>query len=128
VAKAQVASAEAALLSAKFVLEDTEIWAPIDGVVANRKTRVGEYVTAGTRMLSIVPVDNLWIEANYRETQVGRMKIGDPARGVYSRMLRKPDGSSRHSWWTPGWSTFASMSASPMPIASCRMWFVDFIE
>ena len=80
VAKAQVASAEAALLSAKFALEDTEIWAPIDGVVANRKTRVGEYVTAGTRMLSIVPVDNLWIEANYRETQVGRMKIGDPVR------------------------------------------------
>ena len=80
VAKAQVASAEAALLSAKFALEDTEIWAPIDGVVANRKTRVGEYVTAGTRMLSIVPIDNLWIEANYRETQVGRMKIGDPVR------------------------------------------------
>src|SRR5689334_20247175 len=46
VAKAQVASVEAALLSAKFALEDTEIWAPIDGVVANRKTRVGEYVTA----------------------------------------------------------------------------------
>jgi membrane fusion protein, multidrug efflux system len=80
VAKAQVASAEAALLSAKFALEDTEIWAPIDGVVANRKTRVGEYVTAGTRMLSIVPIDKLWIEANYRETQVGRMKIGDPVR------------------------------------------------
>ena len=80
VAKAQVASAEEALLSAKFALEDTEIWAPIDGVVANRKTRVGEYVTAGTRMLSIVPIDNLWIEANYRETQVGRMKIGDPVR------------------------------------------------
>jgi membrane fusion protein, multidrug efflux system len=80
VAKAQVASAEEALLSAKFALEDTEIWAPIDGVVANRKTRVGEYVTAGARMLSIVPIDNLWIEANYRETQVGRMKIGDPVR------------------------------------------------
>jgi membrane fusion protein (multidrug efflux system) len=80
VAKAQVASTEAALLSAKFALDDTEIWAPIDGVVANRKTRVGEYVTAGTRMLSIVPTDNLWIEANYRETQVGSMKIGDPVR------------------------------------------------
>jgi membrane fusion protein (multidrug efflux system) len=80
VARAQVASAEAALLSAKFALDDTEIWAPIDGIVANRKTRVGEYVTAGTHMLSIVPTDNLWIEANYRETQVGRMKVGDPVR------------------------------------------------
>jgi membrane fusion protein (multidrug efflux system) len=34
------------------------------GVVANRKTRVGEYVTAGTRMLSIVPISDLWVEAN----------------------------------------------------------------
>jgi membrane fusion protein, multidrug efflux system len=80
VAKAQVDSAEAALLSAKFALTDTEVWAPIDGIVANRKTRVGEYVTAGTSMLAIVPIDNLWIEANYRETQIGRMKIGDPVR------------------------------------------------
>jgi multidrug efflux pump subunit AcrA (membrane-fusion protein) len=52
----------------------------IDGVVANRKTRVGEYVAAGTRMLSIVPTENLWVEANYRETQTGRMKVGDPVR------------------------------------------------
>jgi membrane fusion protein, multidrug efflux system len=80
VAKARVDSAESALLLAKFALADTAVWAPINGVVANRKTRVGEYVAAGTRMLSIVPIDNLWIEANYRETQVGRMKVGDPAR------------------------------------------------
>jgi membrane fusion protein (multidrug efflux system) len=80
VARAQVASAEAALLSAKFALGDTEIWAPIGGIIANRKTRVGEYVTAGTRILSVVPIDDLWIEANYRETQIGRMAVGDPAR------------------------------------------------
>jgi membrane fusion protein (multidrug efflux system) len=79
-AKAQVASAEANLLSSKFALGDTEIWSPIDGIAANRKTRVGEYVTAGTRMLSIVPTGNLWIEANYRETQVEHMRLGDPAR------------------------------------------------
>jgi membrane fusion protein (multidrug efflux system) len=80
VARAQVESAEASLLSAKFALTDTEIWAPISGIVANRKTRVGEYVTAGTRLLSIVPTADLWIEANYRETQIGNMKVGDPAR------------------------------------------------
>jgi membrane fusion protein (multidrug efflux system) len=73
-AKAQVAAAEANLLSSKFALDDTEIWSPIDGIVANRKTRVGEYVTAGTRMLSVVPINNLWIEANYRETQTGEMR------------------------------------------------------
>jgi membrane fusion protein (multidrug efflux system) len=80
VAKARVDSADAALLSAKFALADTAVWAPIDGIVANRKTRVGEYVAAGTGMLSIVPIENLWVEANYRETQIGRMKVGDPVR------------------------------------------------
>ena len=80
VAKARVGSAEAALLSAKFALADTAVLAPINGIVANRKTRVGEYVAAGTRMLSIVPINDLWVEANYRETQIGRMKVGDPVR------------------------------------------------
>lgn len=80
VAKARVDSAEAALLSAKFALADTAVWAPLDGIVANRKVRVGEYIAAGTPMLSIVPIQNLWVEANYRETQIGRMKIGDPVR------------------------------------------------
>jgi membrane fusion protein (multidrug efflux system) len=56
------------------------ILSPVDGVIANRKARVGEYVTAGTRMLSVVPSSNLWIEANYRETQPGQMKVGDPVR------------------------------------------------
>jgi membrane fusion protein (multidrug efflux system) len=80
VAKARIDSANAALLSAKFALADTAVWAPIDGIVANRKTRVGEYVVAGTDMLSIVPTQDLWVEANYRETQIGRMKAGDPVR------------------------------------------------
>jgi membrane fusion protein, multidrug efflux system len=80
VAKAQIASAEAALLSAKFDLDDTETWAPIDGIVANLKTRVGTYVAVGTQMMSIVPIHDLWIDANYRETQITYMKPGDPAR------------------------------------------------
>jgi membrane fusion protein (multidrug efflux system) len=80
VAKARVDSAKAALLSAKFALADTAVWAPIDGIVANRKMRVGEYAAAGMPMLSIVPIQKLWVEANYRETQIGRMKVGDPVR------------------------------------------------
>lgn len=80
VAKARVDAAQAALLTAKFALADTQVWAPIDGIVANRRVRVGEYVAAGTPMMSIVPISNLWVEANYRETQIGRMKIGDPVR------------------------------------------------
>lgn len=90
VAKARVDSAQAALLSAKFALADTAVWAPLDGIVANRKVRVGEYVAAGTPMLSIVPIKNLWVEANYRETQIGRMKIGDPVRIDIDTYPRQP--------------------------------------
>lgn len=80
VARAQVDSAKAALASATIALEDMQVWAPIAGIVADRKTRVGEFVVAGSKMLSIVPLDNLWIEANYRETQIGQMKVSDPVR------------------------------------------------
>jgi membrane fusion protein (multidrug efflux system) len=64
----------------KAEILEAAVWAPIDGIVANRKVRVGEYVASGTPMLSIVPIQNSWVEANYRETQIGRMKIGDPVR------------------------------------------------
>src|SRR5260221_5001522 len=76
-ARAQVTSAEAALLAARFALDDSESWEPIDGIVANRKTRVGEYVSARTRMLAVVPIENMCIEANYLDTQVVRMQLDD---------------------------------------------------
>lgn len=90
VAKARVDAAQAALLTAKFALIDTAVWAPIDGIVADRKVRVGEYVTAGTPLLSIVPTRDLWVEANYRETQIGRMKVGDPVRIDIDTYPHKP--------------------------------------
>ena len=74
VAETKVQDAEAAAMTARRALEDTQVWAPIAGTVANRRTRVGEYVTVGTRMLSIVPAEGLWIEANFRETQLKEMK------------------------------------------------------
>jgi membrane fusion protein, multidrug efflux system len=80
VAKAQLASAEAALLSAKFDREDTETWAPIDGVVANINTRVARMLPQGTQMMSLVPIHDLWIDVNYRETEITYMTRGDPAR------------------------------------------------
>jgi membrane fusion protein, multidrug efflux system len=80
VAKARVDSAEAGFAHGQIRSRRHR------GVGANRRycgqpqTRVGEYVAAGTRMLSIVPINDLWVEANYRETQIGRMKVGDPVR------------------------------------------------
>ena len=79
VAGAEVEAANAALETSRTALEDTAVWSPVDGTVADRLTRVGEYVSVGTRMLSIVPKDGLWIEAQFRETQLAQMKAGQSA-------------------------------------------------
>ena len=77
-AEAKVNDGKAAFTAALQALEDTEVWSPIAGTIANRRTRVGEYVTIGTNMLSIVPNDGLWIAANFRETQLARMWPDQP--------------------------------------------------
>jgi membrane fusion protein (multidrug efflux system) len=79
-ANAGVASARAALDLARQDLGHTVIRAPIDGVVGDRQVQVGDYVEPGTRLLTIVPLDALYVTANFKETQVARMVIGQPAR------------------------------------------------
>ncbi|MBF0267783.1 MAG: HlyD family secretion protein [Alphaproteobacteria bacterium] len=75
-ARALSDEADAQLELAQIDLENTVIRAPIDGVAANRSAQLGEYVRAGAQLLSIVPLDKVWIEANFKETQLTRMKPG----------------------------------------------------
>jgi membrane fusion protein (multidrug efflux system) len=65
---------------AQIDLDSTVVRAPVDGVVGNRQVRVGRYVTPGMALLDIVPVKNLWLVANFKETQVGRIQPGQRAR------------------------------------------------
>jgi membrane fusion protein (multidrug efflux system) len=74
-AAAEIARAEAERDLAKIRLDDTEIRAPIDGVVGNRAVRLGQYVQPGRQLLVIVPRE-VWIEANFKETQIARMRPG----------------------------------------------------
>lgn len=67
---AQREQANAALELAQLALEDTEVRAPISGVVGNRSVRTGRHVAPGTPLLAIVPVENIWVEANLKETQI----------------------------------------------------------
>ena len=53
--------------------------APFDGVIGNKVVQVGQYVQPGTRLLSLVPLDTAYIEANYKETQFDRIRPGQPA-------------------------------------------------
>ncbi|WP_027080554.1 HlyD family secretion protein [Luteimonas mephitis] len=64
---------------ASNALRHTVITAPIDGVVANRQIRVGRYVSPGAPALSLVPLRDVWVVANFKETQLTDVRIGDRA-------------------------------------------------
>ena len=78
-ARAQLEGAQAAVHTAQLNVDDTIIKAPIDGRIGDKSARVGQFVQPGTRLMSVVPVQNVYLVANYKETQVGRMRIGQPA-------------------------------------------------
>lgn len=76
--EAEVAAKEASLKLAKVNLEYTRIVAPTDGVVGERKVRPGQLVSAGTQVISLVG-DDVWVIANFKETQIARMQGGTRA-------------------------------------------------
>lgn len=60
-------------------LSFTRVYAPIDGLVANTNVQLGDLVSSGKRLMSIVPLDKVYVDANFKETQIGPLKIGDTA-------------------------------------------------
>jgi membrane fusion protein (multidrug efflux system) len=86
---------EAALTGSKVNLGYTTIAAPVDGTVGERQVRPGQLVSPGTQVISFVPVVR-WVQANYRETQLTNVKVGDaaeiridefPGRVVHGKVL-----------------------------------------
>src|SRR5215475_11726160 len=71
-----LAELETALARAERDLSFTVIRAPFDGVVGNRAIQVGGYVQTGTRLISLVPLDGVYIDANFKETQLSRIRPG----------------------------------------------------
>jgi membrane fusion protein (multidrug efflux system) len=78
-AQAAAASAQAALDLAKQDQAHTLITSPIDGVVGDRQAQAGDYVQPGSRLLTIVPLAALYVTADFKETQVSRMIVGQRA-------------------------------------------------
>jgi membrane fusion protein, multidrug efflux system len=78
-AQAAFAHAKAALELAQLSLSYTEIRSPIDGVIGNRHARVGDYATVGAQLMSIVPVSGLYVDANFKESQIANMRPGQRA-------------------------------------------------
>jgi membrane fusion protein (multidrug efflux system) len=78
-AGAAVARAQAALDLARQDQGHALVRAPIDGVVGDRQVEAGDYVQPGTRLMTVVPLGAVYVTANFKETQTGRMTAGQPA-------------------------------------------------
>jgi len=71
--------AQAARDLAQINLGYTHIVSPVDGMVGQRLVHPGQYLSVGTQVISVVPLPKIWVIANYKETQMTRIRIGQPA-------------------------------------------------
>jgi membrane fusion protein (multidrug efflux system) len=79
-AEAAVQHAQAAVAQAQLNLQYTTIRAPVSGIVSQRNAEVGQTVQAGQPLFGIVDLENLWVTADFKETQLKNMRPGQPAR------------------------------------------------
>jgi membrane fusion protein (multidrug efflux system) len=105
-AKAQSAAAKvdeqrALLDQAELNLKYTTIVAPIDGIVGKKNVAIGQNIAAGQELMAVVPLDNLWITANFKETQLDKMRVGQPVKikvdaydRTYSGKIQRIAGAS----------------------------------
>jgi membrane fusion protein (multidrug efflux system) len=87
---ALIASAKVDVAQAEVNLHRGEIHAPISGLIGQRAVRNGQYVQAGAYLLSIVPDEDIWIQANFKETQIGHMQVGQPAELTFDAYADTP--------------------------------------
>ncbi|HFA7094627.1 TPA: efflux RND transporter periplasmic adaptor subunit [Neisseria gonorrhoeae] len=78
----EVQTAIGRLKDAWLNLRRTQVRAPADGQVAKRSVQVGQQVAAGAPLMAVVPLSDVWVDANFKETQLRHMKIGQPAELV----------------------------------------------
>jgi membrane fusion protein (multidrug efflux system) len=74
----QVRAAAAQLRTAYLNVQRAQIVAPVSGYVAKRSVQLGQRVQPGVTLMTIVPLEQLWVEANFKETQLAKMRIGQP--------------------------------------------------
>jgi membrane fusion protein, multidrug efflux system len=77
-AHAQLAELRTSLAKAERDLAFTSVRAPVDGTFSNRMVNTGDYIQAGQRLANVVPLNDVFIDANYKETQLKRIRIGQP--------------------------------------------------
>ncbi|MGH9350717.1 MAG: efflux RND transporter periplasmic adaptor subunit [Terriglobia bacterium] len=91
-AAAQVQAAEAALHQAELNVQYTTIVAPVSGIVGKRTVVAGENVSPGQALMAIVPTDLIWVTADFKETQLRHMRVGQPVKIHIDAYGRDYDG------------------------------------
>lgn len=91
-AEARVAMAKAAVAQAELNLEYTTIKAPVAGVVSNRSVELGQIVAPGQPMMAVIPTNDIWVVANFKETQLRSMKPGQKVTIAVDSDGREYDG------------------------------------
>ena len=86
--EAAVGGAVAAVNLAEIDMTNTKVLAPRDGTVGEVGAKLGQYVTAGTQLMAVVPPD-VWIIANFKETQLSDIRIGQPVTFTVDALNRK---------------------------------------
>ena len=74
----QVQDAAAAVRSAYLTWARTDLPAPVSGFIARRNVQLGQRVAPGTALMAVVPLDQVWVDANFKEPQLQRMRVGQP--------------------------------------------------
>jgi len=77
-----VLAAAARVREAYLAMRRNEIVAPINGQIARRNVQVGQRVSPGTSLLALVPMENLWVDANFKEVQLENIRIGQPVKVI----------------------------------------------
>jgi membrane fusion protein (multidrug efflux system) len=77
-ARAQLAELKTSLAKAERDLDFTTVRAPVDGTFSNRLVSIGDYIVVGQRLGNVVPLDDVYIDANFKETQLKRIRPGQP--------------------------------------------------
>ena len=88
--EAQIDTANTDIAQAELNLSRTEILAPVSGLVGQRTARAGQIVQPGTFLLALVPEDSLWVQANFKETQIGDMQPGQKAELLFDSFPGTP--------------------------------------
>jgi membrane fusion protein (multidrug efflux system) len=89
-AEASIEAAKADRATAQLNLGYTEIRSPVDGFVGNRAAQVGAYVAGGAYLVAVIPSKGLWVDANFKEDQLRKMKSGQKVRVVADVASDKP--------------------------------------